>query len=115
VTFEEFEKLFQEGVSQLQEISSTKGKEYANTNVDRLANFKRAAARYGLAPTTVLGIFLDKHMDSLGSYLKYVERNKTEPPNLSEPIEGRILDAIMYLHLLHGLVVDMRAASELDD
>jgi hypothetical protein len=82
-------------------INNTKGKEYAGTD-EALANFYTRAEQYGLDPKIVLGIFLSKHLDAINSFIR---TGKV----LSEPIDGRVHDAILYLVLLLGLVADHRA------
>lgn len=98
MTHEAFTKLQLELIDKVLKITQTKGKEYANNDDDRLANFKRAAQRKGITPLVALGIYLDKHMDSIDSYIKH-ERTFSE-----EAIEGRIVDAITYLTLMWGLI-----------
>lgn len=81
-------------------LSCTKGKEYAGSD-DRLANFKRLGADLGMDPRAVLWVYLTKHLDAIRSYLR---RGHV----LSEPIEGRIDDAILYLVLLKCLDIEKR-------
>jgi hypothetical protein len=92
----EFNDLFHETVNNLGVLSSTKGIEYAG-DVDRLSNFKRLGKELDMDPERVLWVYLTKHLDAIRSYLR---ANCT----LSEPIEGRIDDAILYLILLKGLI-----------
>ena len=82
----------------IRELNRTKGREYAS-DVDALANFKRRADELDLSPFQVWGIFFGKHSDAIYAYLR---AGKT----LSEPIEGRIDDAILYLLLLKGLILE---------
>lgn len=100
MTHEEFSKLQLALIDKVLKITETKGREYANNDNDRLANFKRAAQRKGIAPLVALGVFLDKHMDSIDSYIR-CERTFS-----NESIESRIVDAITYLTLLWGLIVE---------
>ncbi len=89
------EKMHQEEMA----IAATKGKEY--TQGDRLDNFKRIATELGISPKKVLWVYLKKHLDSIASYIK-------SEKVLSEPIEGRIMDARVYLSLLRGLIEEER-------
>jgi hypothetical protein len=89
-------------------ISNSKGEEYASNDTDRLANFKRLAQELDIDARAVLLVYLTKHLDSIQTYCKDV--NGGNPRNLSEPIEGRIDDAILYLILLKGLIRDAGAA-----
>lgn len=95
MTFEDAEKLMQQMFDEELSIARTKGKEY--TQGDRLDNFKRIGAELGINPKKVLWVYLKKHLDSIASYIK-------SEKVLSEPIEGRIMDARVYLTLLRGLI-----------
>lgn len=95
-----FSKLFDDMISEEKAIASTKGTEYIQGD-DRLDNFKRIARELGLSPMKVLWVYLKKHLDSIARYIK------TEQV-LSEPIEGRITDARMYLALLRGLIEERK-------
>lgn len=79
-------------------LTATKGNEYSR-DIDQLANFKRQAAELNMSSLKVLMVYLNKHLDSIKFYVK------TEQV-LSEPIGGRIDDAILYLMLLKGLILD---------
>jgi hypothetical protein len=102
-----FQKLLSSTLSTLQHLTATKGEEYSSNRAtdesDQHANFKRLGAKLDMDPKKVLAVYLTKHLDSIDSFLK----NGIE---LSEPIDGRIDDAILYLILLKGLVHDDRAA-----
>ena len=80
-------------------IAETKGREY--TQGDRLDNFKRLALEIGVNPKVVLWVYLKKHLDSIANYIK---TGKV----YSEPIEGRIMDARVYLSLLRCLIEEER-------
>ena len=95
MTYEDFDKLLEKMFQEEKNIANTKGQEY--TQGDRLDNFKRIAKELGIDPKQVLWVYLKKHLDSISSFIK---TNKV----LSEPIEGRILDARVYLSLLRGLI-----------
>lgn len=100
MTHKDFNDLQYQLLQKVLQISETKGKEYANSDSDRLANFKRTAEKCGVSPLTVLNVFLTKHMDSLDSYVRQGRTFSTES------IESRIVDAITYLTLFYGLVID---------
>lgn len=82
-------------------MTATKGEEYSRSDSDQLDNFKRQAAELGVSPMMVLAVYMNKHLDAIKSFIK----NGRE---FSEPIEGRIDDAILYLILLKGLISDHR-------
>jgi hypothetical protein len=88
---------------QMKALSSTKGEEYAGTE-DRLSNFKRLADELEMTPEQVLMVYLTKHLDSIRTYIK--DKASGRKRELSEPIAGRIDDAILYLILLKGLVYE---------
>lgn len=93
----DFEALMGNTFSNLTKLSASKGLEYSG-GVDRLANFKEQAKILGFAsPIQVLGVYLNKH---LGSINKFIAGGTAS----SEPIEGRIDDAILYLVLLKALI-----------
>lgn len=92
-------------------LSMTKGEEYSN-NDDQLANFKRLSIKLGLTPEQVLLVYLTKHLDSIDHYVKTQSINVISPIRISEPIEGRIDDAINYLCLLKGLIQERTGLQE---
>lgn len=98
MTFEQFDSLQAALHVNIVSMTSTKGHEYANSD-DRLANFKEVAAEIGITPEQVLLVYLKKHMRSVDAYCK---NGKV----FSEPIKGRIIDAILYLELLAALIED---------
>jgi hypothetical protein len=95
MTYEEGDKLMELMVKEEFDISHKKGKEY--TQGDRLDNFKRLANELGIDAKKVLWVYLKKHLDSISNYIK-------EGKVYTEPIQGRIMDARVYLMLLRGLI-----------
>jgi len=85
-------------------LTRSKGAEYARSNTDQLANFKRQGEELGSTPEQILMVYLNKHVDSIKTYVKRLGTG--QPVVLSEPIEGRIDDAILYLVLFKGLTRD---------
>lgn len=109
-----FQSLLKTTYDRMVELTATKGEEYANNTPigegitslqfnaeDQHANFKRLAEELGMTPEQVLSVYLTKHLDAIKSYLKHGRV-------FSEPIEGRIDDAILYLILLKGLTIERR-------
>jgi hypothetical protein len=84
-------------LERLIELTRSKGREYANSD-DQLANFKRLSTQLGPSPAAIAYVYLAKHLDSIQSHIRSPERD------LSEPIAGRIDDAILYLILLKALL-----------
>jgi hypothetical protein len=88
------------------EVLRTKGREYTGGSKDALSNFKDISRATGVPPVTVAYTFLFKHLASIASYVK--DRNSAEPPELSEPIESRLGDAINYLLIIGALIDEER-------
>lgn len=98
-----FDREIGEVFESIRKLSSSKGAEYRGSSGDANvhANFDRLAAMLDLSPEKVLMVYFTKHMDSITSYVN----NIFSPvrPTLSEPISGRIDDAILYLILLRAM------------
>lgn len=99
----EFIALIDQQHTLMMRLTESKGQEYARSK-DQLANFKRQGEELGTTPEQILMVYLNKHIDSIKSYVKKL--GSDEPITLSEPIEGRIDDAVLYLVLLKGLILD---------
>lgn len=101
----DFDEMFSNCIATL----ASKGAEYTIGSVDRLANFKRVAeqlARPGcpIQMQDVWFTYFYKHYSAVVSYLKndcHVKSN--------EPIEGRIMDCIVYLILFSKMVKEIEA------
>lgn len=120
----DFDALTEEIFNKIRDIAQKKGHEYASSNTDRLANFKRGGANQGLPPESILMVYAAKHWDSINTLMKdlrqYVDDTQkavlegqqfpTPMHRLrelsSEPVEGRLLDMITYMILLWGLLQD---------
>ena len=105
MTFEQFETdIMKATFARMLELSESKGREYASTgkaaHSERFGNFNRLAAELNLPPDKILWVYLKKHLDSISHHINTKE-------SFSEPVEGRIDDAILYLLLLKGLWREM--------
>jgi len=100
----EFQKVIDDTFESIQKLSGSKGVEYTGHEgeANAHANFDRLSADLQLTPEKVLTIYLTKHLDSIKTYVNNISAPAS--PKLSEPIEGRIDDAILYLILLKGMV-----------
>jgi len=98
-----FNKLVDDTVKSTSELLITKGGEYAGSD-DRLANFKRGAELFGVTSLQVALIYMSKHYDAVGNYIRAHAHGI--PQNLSEPIDGRIDDLINYCYLIKALIHD---------
>lgn len=99
MTHPEFQDFQETLLDKVVSICQTKGIEYVNSEADRLANFKRLSAALGISPLVVAWIYLTKHLDAIASF---VRTGKV----YSEPLEGRIIDAIAYLTLIAALTAE---------
>lgn len=113
MTWDEYDQLQEELLKICGEVSSSKGREYANS-LDRLANFKRLGARLKVRcescgkttpvpPAIVAWIFFTKHRDAIESHI-------STGADGSEPIQGRFVDAINYLILTFALLMEGKGA-----
>ena len=105
----DFRALLGDTYQRLIDLTDSKGAEYAH-DADQLANFKRLGATLQLHPTVVLLVYLQKHLDAIVAYVAATGRR--ESPVESEPISGRIDDAILYLILLKALIHDQDSVSD---
>lgn len=95
-----------------QKVMVDKGKEYARDS-DANANFKRIAAWFGdkpirITPEIVGMIYLLKHLDSIVFYADRLADG--EVPQMTEPIDGRVQDAVNYA-LIEGSLLREREAA----
>ena len=97
----EFSRFIGDIGDELRKLSSTKGAEYTGENTGAFANFERQAALLGLTREQILMVYLNKHIDGINNWV----RTKKE---FSEPVSGRIKDAILYLSLLLAMVESER-------
>lgn len=100
MTNRRFLALTEKRIAVVKKLRDTKGKEYANSDTDRLANFKDVAKELGISPQQVLMVYFKKHMRSLDSFLRHHRTFTTES------VQSRISDAITYLLLLEALIED---------
>jgi hypothetical protein len=92
------------------DVMNTKGQEYSGSE-DKFANFKRLAKKYRVPTEEICGIYMTKHMDSIDSFIRERRAGKSVMElemGLSEPISGRIGDAINYLFILKGIIDEER-------
>lgn len=106
---EDFQELLRETHRRMLELTASKGEEYSRDQ-DQLANFKRSAAETGIMPEQVWLIFYNKHADAIKNYLRRLKLfSESEVAiSLSEPIESRIDDAVLYLILLKAMIRETR-------
>lgn len=91
---------FDDIIGEMRDLLVNKGREYAS-DADSLANFK-SGDDIGVDPLQLAWIFANKHVSSVKSYIKHGKEFS------SEPIEGRIQDAMNYLFLIYCLVKEKK-------
>lgn len=105
MTIEERQEIVQGIYNEAGEIMLSKGKSYAGTGLDSLANFKRNAERLGLTPYQIWAVYFNKHVDSINSA---IQGNPNAPVDFSESLRGRILDVINYATILECLLQETK-------
>ena len=95
---EDFDSAIKECIKVLQ----VKGDDYTIGTGDRLHNFKSVASFTGMTPEQVLGVYFYKHISAIFAYIKNGKQSE------SEPIEGRIVDAINYMLLFNKMVQERK-------
>jgi hypothetical protein len=93
------------------DILKSKGPEYQNNiNDEVFANFIKTGETIGIARELVAYTFLDKHMNSIGKFIRDISKPDAKIhdiiDNLTEPFEYRIADAINYLLLIYGMIYE---------
>lgn len=101
----DFQEIVDSTFKTLQDILQSKGGEYAGDH-DRLANFKRNAERLHLRPEQIWAVYFAKHIDAIFQYIMDLQTQTNRPR--SEPLEGRVDDAINYLLLFKGILAESR-------
>lgn len=105
MTFEEFDKYQANLLTDVIDMGTTKGKEYAHS-IERFANFNRISEKLQVPRLQVALVYLEKHMDGISSFIA------TSKISSNEPIQGRIIDAITYLTLIGGMIYEDEVKSK---
>jgi hypothetical protein len=105
-SWEQWNKLLDRVMVQVAALQHVKGQEYSG-DVDRLRNFRRAADELGLRQEVIWRVYAGKHWDAITTYVAdlVVDRARER----SEPIEGRVLDLIVYLLLFLAMCEERNA------
>lgn len=98
---ENFKKIIDETVHQINELSEKKGGEYAGDD-DRLANFRRNANALNLNKEDIWAVYAAKHWDAVMQYIKDGRTGKKR--ERLESISGRCDDLIVYLLLMKAMI-----------
>lgn len=98
---ENFKKIIDETVHQINELSEKKGGEYSGDD-DRLANFRRNANALNLNKEDIWAVYAAKHWDAVMQYIKDGRTGKKR--ERLESISGRCDDLIVYLLLMKAMI-----------
>lgn len=85
----------------INDLARTKGGEYSG-DIDRLANFRKNAAPFGVPKELVWAIYAGKHWDAIQTFVADLVAGKSR--ERSEPIAGRVDDLIVYLLLFKAMI-----------
>jgi hypothetical protein len=99
----EYDKIVEETIEQIRELSALKGGEYAG-DYDRLANFRRNADNCGVPMELIWRIYAGKHWDAITTYINDVVNHKDRPR--LESLAGRANDLIVYLILFKCMLFE---------
>lgn len=102
MTFDERAAVFAELQKEMDRVCHTKSVDYAGKE-DMLANFKSIAAKTGLTKYQVWAVYFEKHISAINHSVKH---SPDSPQVESEPLLGRIVDAINYLRLFQCMLVE---------
>ena len=80
-------------------------REYAQSDDNVFANFERVGKSINSTREKVLMVYLLKHIDGISAYVKGHKSQR-------ETVTGRITDAMVYLMLLWGMVVEDEQSSK---
>lgn len=97
----EYQKLVEDTVEQIHQLSALKGGEYAG-DVDRLANFRRNGVALDLPMEAIWHTYAAKHWDAVTQYVRDMLHGTSR--KRLEPIEGRLDDIIVYCILAKAMV-----------
>lgn len=89
-------------LNQCRSLLQGKGDAYSGQD-DTLSNFKRNGERLGLTKYQIWAVYCGKHLDAI---FNAIRDNPEFPVEKTETMDGRIVDAINYLLLLHGLQIE---------
>lgn len=101
MTTREFETLCSELIAECDNIRQSKGVDYTSGD-DRLGFFKEIGEEAGVDPKVVLLVLMSKHLVTIRKVL-------TGQQLMSEGMGSRFADAINYLLLGYGLLMERKA------
>lgn len=105
MTFKEFDEFWEKKMAGVKALEEVKRGEY-NEGLARFDQFYKEAEEAGVHPFVVWKIYFSKHYRSLMTYIKDVQTQSLRP--LSESIDGRIMDMIVYLMIQWAMIEEER-------
>ena len=98
----DFLTLIDDTFNEMKRLTATKGAEYKGSGGGQFDNFVRYSSRAGLTVGQAWLVLFAKHLDAIDTFIR--DDSQKVGRVRSEPINGRIDDAILYLVLLKGMV-----------
>ena len=92
-----FDAYFDYMLKEVKETRDAGQQEYAHTENDVFANFRRVGKSLDTIPEKIIMTYLLKHVDGINAYMQGHDSQR-------EDVTGRIKDAIVYLFLLWAMV-----------
>lgn len=102
MTIDEANKRSEELFIECKKVLKDKGADYSGDG-DVHDNFIRNGQRLGLTKYQVWALYFNKHVDAINNSIK---RSPTYPQVESEPLRGRVVDAINYLVRLESMIYE---------
>lgn len=96
------EMIARETIQRCLDLMKFKNGEYAHSNVDDLAQFRREAQKLNLPMETIWHVYIDKHWSALEDYINEL-RQPVGRVRL-EKIGGRVDDLIVYLLIFQAML-----------
>jgi len=96
--------------TEVEDTFNQKGPAYTGESKDCLANFKKMAEKFNVSPLLVWGIYFNKHVDAINSFITNPDLSQG-----SEPIETRLIDIINYSYLGHAIIEEEKENSIVRD
>lgn len=96
------EKALEPMFDECRHLLNTKGKDYSGVT-DRFLNFKANGERLGMTKYQIWSVYFAKHIDAIFNAIKDTPDG---PKTNSEAIETRIQDAVCYLALMYGMLLE---------
>lgn len=102
-------ELIHEFTADRQKMGEEKGESYANSDTDRLKNFRALSEELGTSMEQQLATYLLKHIRAINHWIKMGSVPDGDLDVRSDGIVGRIADAENYLDLLYVMIREKMA------